>query len=260
MLKILISNDDGVDAPGINCLYDHLKEIAEVFVVAPETNQSGSGSSLTTNRPMKVKDFKENFKSLNGKPVDCVHLGIHEICPWKPDLVIAGINLGANMGEDILYSGTVGAALEASGLSFPSIAISAAAFGQPGSREEMEPNYETAAQLAKQVVHHIKSLAINPCITLNINVPNVPYRGDLKLVHTKIGTWGPRNPPNKIRNSKGNVEYWTSHRDNYPSNDFESDIATLERNEVSITPISPNFLSKDSLDVLGGWLEGEINS
>ena len=255
MLKVFISNDDGVEAPGINCLYDHLKEIAEVFVVAPEINQSGAGSSLTTNRPMKVKEYKKNFKSLNGRPVDCVHVGIHELCPWKPDLVIAGINLGANMGEDLSYSGTVGAALEASGLCIPSIALSAAAFGQPGSRGDMEPNFETAGQLAQQLVDNIESLDLNPSITLNINVPNVQYTEDLKVVKTKVGTWGLRNPPNKIINKKGHVEYWTSHRGDFPSNDFESDIATLERNEVSITPISTNFLSEDSSDLLGAWIK-----
>ena len=259
MLKILISNDDGVDAPGLNCLYEHLKEIAEVFVVAPETNQSGAGSSITTNRPMKVKEVKQNFKSLNGRPADCVHLGIHELCPWKPDLVISGINLGANMGEDLLYSGTVGAALEASELLLPSIAISSAAFGQPGSKGEQEPNFETAGLVARHLILHIESLILNPSITLNVNVPNIPFTENLKVIKTKVGTWGSRNPPNKIENSKGQIEYWTSHRDKYPSNDFDSDIATLERNEVSITPISPDFLYGDSSNSLDDWLMGVFN-
>jgi 5'-nucleotidase len=259
MLKILISNDDGVDAPGINCLYDHLIEVAEVFVVAPVINQSGAGSSLTTNRPMKVEDVKQNFKSLNGRPVDCVHVGIHELCPWKPDLVISGINHGANMGEDLLYSGTVGAALEASGLLFPSIAISSAAFGQPGSKGKEEPNFETAGLVAKHLVCHIESLSLNQNITLNVNVPNVPFTENLKVVKTKIGTWGLRNPPNKIKNSKGHIEYWTAHRNKYPLNDFESDIATLERNEISITPISPNFLYGDSSNLLDDWLKVVFN-
>ena len=259
MLKILISNDDGVDAPGINCLYEHLKEIAEVFVVAPEINQSGAGSSITTIRTMKVKDVKLNFKSLNGRPADCVHMGIHELCPWKPDLVISGINLGANMGEDLLYSGTVGAALEASELLLPSIAISSAAFGQPGSKGEQEPNFETAGLVAQHLILHIDSLILNPGIILNVNVPNVPFTKNLKVVKTRVGTWGARNPPNKIENSKGQVEYWTSHRDKYPSNDIDSDIATLERNEVSITPISADFLNGDSSNSLHNWLKEIFN-
>ena len=259
MLKILISNDDGVDAPGINCLYEHLKEIAEVFVVAPEVNQSGAGSSITTNRPMKVKDVKENFKSLNGRPVDCVHVGLHELCPWKPDLVISGINLGANMGEDLLYSGTVGAALEASGLLFPSIAISAAAFGQPGSKGKEEPNFETAGLVAKQLISHIESLTLDSSVTLNVNVPNTSFTENLKMVKTSVGTWGSRNPPSKVENSKGRIEYWTTHRDKYPLNNFESDIATLERGEVSITPISPNFLYDDSTNPLDEWLKEVLN-
>ena len=124
MLKILISNDDGYDSPGLEVLFEHLKEVAELFVVAPEINNSGAGCSITTNRPLKATRHDNGFISVNGRPADCVHLGIHELSPWKPDLVLSGINLGANMGEDLLYSGTVGAAWEASVLGVPGIALS----------------------------------------------------------------------------------------------------------------------------------------
>ena len=137
-MKILLSNDDGYDAPGLEALYETLKDVADLFVVAPDTNHSGAGCSITVNQPMKAKFHNNGFVSVTGKPADCVYLGIHELAPWTPDLVISGINLGANMGEDLLYSGTVGAALEGRWLTYPSIAVSAAAFHQPGSESFME--------------------------------------------------------------------------------------------------------------------------
>ena len=148
-MKILLSNDDGYDAPGLKVLFEYLRDIAEVFVVAPEVNKSGAGCSITTNKPMYSSVHDNGFVSVNGTPADCVYLGIHELAPWIPDILVSGINLGANMGEDLLYSGTVGAALEAKNLSYPSIAISAAAFHQPGSKDFMEPNYHTAAMSSK---------------------------------------------------------------------------------------------------------------
>ena len=109
-MKILLSNDDGYDAPGLKIIFDKLKNYFEVFVVAPEINNSGAGCSITTNSPMRIKEHDNGFISVDGRPADCVYLGIHELAPWKPDIVVSGINLGANMGEDLLYSGTVGAA------------------------------------------------------------------------------------------------------------------------------------------------------
>jgi 5'-nucleotidase len=253
MIKVLLSNDDGVDAPGISSLYEGLQGVADLFVVAPEVNQSGAGSSITTNRPLKVKEYKEKFLSVNGKPSDCVHLGIHELCPWKPDLVISGINLGANMAEDLLYSGTVGAALEARSMSIPSIAVSAAAFEQPGSYGLMEPNFDTAAKVIREILEGINLNDIEPSVSLNINIPNVAYTTDLKKNLTTVGTWGPRNPPGNKQNSKGVLEYWTSHRSGYPENDFNSDISSLERNEISICPLYPNFMANSS-SPLKGWV------
>jgi len=253
MLKILLSNDDGVDAPGIASLYNNLVDIAELFVVAPAINQSGAGCSITTNRPLKVKKFKENFISVNGKPSDCVHLGVHELSPWKPDLIISGINLGANMAEDLLYSGTVGAALEGMSMDIPSIAVSAAAFEQPGSVNLMEPNYETAARVMRDIVLGLDLSGIGSSSCLNINVPNITYSEGIKKVNTFPGTWGKRNPPHIKESSKGAIEYWTSHRGNYPINEKNSDIATLERNEISITAIKPNF-NFNTEDLLAGWM------
>tara|TARA_Y100000766_G_scaffold257038_1_gene244264 strand:+ start:82 stop:852 length:771 start_codon:yes stop_codon:yes gene_type:complete len=241
MLKILLSNDDGYDAPGIRVIFEKLKEVADIFVVAPEVNSSGAGCSITTNRPMSVRQHDNGFLSVSGKPADCVYLGIHELAPWKPDIVISGINLGANMGEDLLYSGTVGAALEARELDYPSIAISAAAFHQPGSPDSMEPNYDTAACVVKDLIQNYKLKEINSSIVLNVNTPNVNFTKDLEYKITTVGTWGSRNPPLVERDEKDHFTYWTSHRDKLPKNEENSDIYTLLHKKVSISPIFPEF-------------------
>ena len=241
MLKILLSNDDGYDAPGLEVLFDTLKTFADLFVVAPEVNNSGAGCSITTNKPMRVTKRSNGFLSVTGKPADCVYLGVHELAPWKPDLVISGINLGANMGEDLLYSGTVGAALEARDLLYPSIAISAAAFHQPGSKDYMEPNYDTAANVVLDILQNYDLNEIDPSIVLNINTPNVSFSNDLDYKMTSVGSWGPRNPPQVEKDKSGTVAYWTTHRDRYLKNEANSDIKTLEENLVSISPIFPNY-------------------
>ena len=164
-MKILLSNDDGIYAEGINTLYSFLKKEHEVFVIAPDQERSGAGSSITTKRPIKIKEIKETFFSVTGTPGDCVHLGIHEICPFKPDLLISGINYGANMAEDLLYSGTVGAAMEGREMSIPSMAVSAAAFMQPGSSKKTEPNFDSASKVTLILIKKLQSLDIDPKIT-----------------------------------------------------------------------------------------------
>ena len=111
-MKIMLSNDDGIEAEGLNTLYERLKDIADIFVIAPQKEMSGSGSSITTKRPLKTEEIRKIFIAVNGTPVDCVHLGLHQLCPFKPDILLSGINFGANMAEDLLYSDTVGAAME----------------------------------------------------------------------------------------------------------------------------------------------------
>ena len=255
MLKILISNDDGYDSPGLEVLFEHLKEVAELFVVAPEINNSGAGCSITTNRPLKATRHDNGFISVNGRPADCVHLGIHELSPWKPDLVLSGINLGANMGEDLLYSGTVGAALEGRGLRYPSIAVSAAAFNQPGSKNYLEPNNKTAALVIKEIIENYESIELDSSVVLNVNVPNVEYSKSLNKRVTRIGSWGERNPPRKETKDNGTEEFWTTHRDKFPSNDKNTDITCLMDEEISISPIIPNFSNDVCIKEVTKWIE-----
>ena len=250
----MLCNDDGIHAEGINVLHSLLVKQHEVFVIAPEEEKSGAGSSITTKKPLIPNQIKENFIAINGTPVDCVHLGLHQLCPFKPDVLLSGINFGANMAEDLLYSGTVGAAMEGREFSIPSIAISAAAFIQPSSQGKSQPNFLTAARIALDIVERLPEIRIDSQITLNVNVPNLNYEEINKINLTYPGTWGKRNPPHKETSNSGKDKFWITHRNKIPENEENSDIATLNRGEVSISPIGPRFLVNDYDQSLNEWI------
>ena len=250
----MLCNDDGIHAEGINVLHSLLVKQHEVFVIAPEEEKSGAGSSITTKKPLIPNQIKENFIAINGTPVDCVHLGLHQLCPFKPDVLLSGINFGANMAEDLLYSGTVGAAMEGREFSIPSIAISAAAFIQPSSQGKSQPNFLTAARIALDIVERLPEIRIDSQITLNVNVPNLNYEEINKINLTYPGTWGKRNPPHKETSNSGEDQFWITHRNKIPENEENSDIATLNRGEVSISPIGPRFLVNDYDQSLKEWI------
>ena len=250
----MLCNDDGIRAEGINVLHSLLVKQHEVFVIAPEEEKSGAGSSITTKKPLIPNQIKENFIAINGTPVDCVHLGLHQLCPFKPDVLLSGINFGANMAEDLLYSGTVGAAMEGREFSIPSIAISSAAFIQPSSEGKSQPNFLTAARIALDIVERLPEIRIDSQITLNVNVPNLNYEEINKINLTYPGTWGKRNPPHKETSNSGEDQFWITHRNKIPENEKNSDIATLTRGEVSISPIGPRFLVNDYDQYLKEWI------
>ena len=250
----MLCNDDGIHAEGINVLHSLLVQQHEVFVIAPEEEKSGAGSSITTKKPLIPNQIKENFIAINGTPVDCVHLGLHQLCPFKPDVLLSGINFGANMAEDLLYSGTVGAAMEGREFSIPSIAISSAAFIQPSSEGKSQPNFLTAARIALDIVERLPEIRIDSQITLNVNVPNLNYEEINKINLTYPGTWGKRNPPHKETSNSGKDKFWITHRNKIPENEENSDIATLNRGEVSISPIGPRFLVNDYDQSLKEWV------
>ena len=183
-----------------------------------------------------------------------MHLGLHQLCPFKPDVLLSGINFGANMAEDLLYSGTVGAAMEGREFSIPSIAISAAAFIQPSSQGKSQPNFLTAARIALDIVERLPEIRIDSQITLNVNVPNLNYEEINKINLTFPGTWGKRNPPHKETSNSGKDQFWITHRNKIPENEENSDIATLNRGEVSISPIGPRFLVNDYDQSLKEWI------
>src|SRR5690606_21351177 len=185
-MRILVSNDDGYNAPGIEALFHALKGLGELTVVAPETNCSGASNSLTLNRPMSVRQAPNGFYYVNGTPSDCVHIALTGLLDFRPDLVVSGINNGANMGDDTLYSGTVAAATEGYLFGIPSIAFSLTERGWQ--------HLDTAAYVARQIVERHAAQPLPHAVLLNVNIPPVPRESLNGLKVTRLGKRHPSEP------------------------------------------------------------------
>ena len=247
-MRILISNDDGVMAPGIAALYDALADYAECLVIAPSEDKSGASSSLTLDRPLHPVTLPNGFVALNGTPTDCVHLGLNALLDPLPDMVVSGINLGANLGDDVLYSGTVAAALEGRFLSKPAFAFSLV------SRQTT--NLPTAAYFARKLVEAHDKLDLPPRTVLNVNVPNLPLEHIRGVQLTRLGHRARAAAPVKQVNPRGKEGYWISvsgdAEDGGPGTDFHA----VMQGYVSITPLQLDRTFHEAFAGLDGWLEG----
>src|SRR5262245_43083706 len=199
-MRILLSNDDGYFAPGLERLAAALAPHASITVVAPERDRSGASNSLTLDRPLTVRRAPNGFLFVNGTPTDCVHLAVTGLLDTLPDMVVSGINVGANMGDDTLYSGTVAAATEGYLLGIPSIAVSLA--GKAGT------HYATAAQVAKSLVERFQQRPIERAALLNVNVPDLPYEALQGIEVTRLGKRHKAEPVIKTANPRGETVYW----------------------------------------------------
>ena len=247
-MRILISNDDGVMAPGIAALHDALADYAECMVIAPSEDKSGASSSLTLDRPLHPATLPNGFVALNGTPTDCVHLGLNALLDPLPDMVVSGINLGANLGDDVLYSGTVAAALEGRFLSNPAFAFSLV------SRQTT--NLPTAAYFARKLVEAHDKLDLPPRTVLNVNVPNLPLEHIRGVQLTRLGHRARAAAPVKQVNPRGKEGYWISvsgdAEDGGPGTDFHA----VMQGYVSITPLQLDRTFHEAFAGLDGWLEG----
>ncbi len=246
-MRILISNDDGYLSEGIATLASHLAEIADVTVVAPERNRSGASNSLTLDRPLSVKQAKNGFYFINGTPTDCVHIALTGLIKEMPDLVISGINDGANMGDDTIYSGTVAAAMEGYLLSIPSIAISMS--------QHEATHFTTAAKIAVELVNHYKDKPLEHATLLNVNVPDVPYEALQGKVITRLGKRHKAEPVIEERTPRGEKIYWIGAAGQPNDGGVGTDFYAVENKQVSITPIHADLTKHVQLDELKNWLE-----
>jgi len=244
-MRILISNDDGYFAPGLVCLASHLAQIAEVVVVAPERDRSGSSNSLTLDRPLKLKRASNGFYYVNGTPTDCVHLAVTGMLDRQPDMVVSGINAGANMGDDTIYSGTVAAATEGFLLGIPSIAVSLAG-------KELA-YYETAARVATELVQRFEKQAY-PWL-LNVNVPDLPYDQLQGMTVTRLGKRHKAEPVVRALNPQGETVYWVGAAGKAQDAGMGTDFHALGEQRVSITPLQIDLTQYNQLDAVRGWLE-----
>lgn len=206
-MRILLSNDDGIHATGIYALYDRLKTKADVWMVAPVEEKSTTGHSLTLHKPLRINQIDKRIFSVNGSPADCVNMAIKEILPKKPDIVISGINRGANLGQDVYYSGTVSAAREACIMGFPAVAVSLAVdFGKNIPEEKL--NYRPAAELTLQMLDKVKKTPFPKHTLLSLNVPDLPLE---KIKGVKLARQGFRFYDGDIvrrKDHRGKPYYW----------------------------------------------------
>ncbi len=247
-MKILLSNDDGYQAAGLICLAAALRRYAEVSVVAPDRDRSGASNSLTLDNPIRATRTDDGFIRVDGTPTDCVHLAITGLLDEEPDMVIAGINSGPNLGDDVLYSGTVAAAMEGRFLGVPAMAVSLA--GHPAQ------HFETAARV---VVLLIERLVANPLpgdTILNVNVPDVPWEALAGFEATRLGHRHKAEPVLKTADPRGRPIYWVgppgAEQDAGPGTDFHA----IRRQCVSITPLQVDLTRYTALDKVAAWVEG----
>jgi 5'-nucleotidase len=245
-MRILLSNDDGYFSPGIECLARALSEVAEITVVAPERDRSGASNSLTLDRPLSLKRAGNGFYHVNGTPTDCVHLAVTGMLDELPDMVVSGINNGANMGDDTIYSGTVAAATEGFLLGVPSLAISLCS--KHGS------NFETAARVALDLVHMIQRQAALEPLLLNVNVPDVPYELLRGQAVTRLGKRHKAEAVVRTVTPRNETVYWVGAAGEAQDAGEGTDFYAVANNQVSITPLQIDLTHSAQLPVLRRWL------
>ncbi len=251
-MHFLISNDDGYRAPGLKHLVEALRDLGEVTVVAPDRNRSGASNSLTLDLPLRVSEMENGFMAVDGTPTDCVHLAITGLLHQPPDMVFSGINNGENMGDDVLYSGTVAAATEGRFLGYPAIAISLAG-------EDCQ-HYSTAARVACLLVEKIKREPLPRDTILNVNVPDVAWQDLRGFRSTRLGQRHKSEPVISEKDPRGRQIYWVGpagcEQDAGPGTDFNA----VRNGYVSVTPLQIDLTLHALLDTVSEWLNelGEI--
>lgn len=245
-MRILLSNDDGYFSLGLACLASQLSSVAEVVVVAPERDRSGASNSLTLDRPLNLRRAASGFFYVNGTPTDCVHLAVTGMLDTLPDMVISGINAGANMGDDTIYSGTVAAATEGFLLGIPAIAVSLAG--------KDLAHFETAARVVVELVRHFeKNTHAHPWL-LNVNVPDMPYEQLQGKLVTRLGKRHRAEPVVKSSNPRGETVYWVGAAGKAQDAGEGTDFNAIAKGFVSITPLQVDLTQFSQLDAVEAWL------
>jgi len=245
MPVILVTNDDGVHSEGINVLYKTLKSLGDVYIVAPDTEQSAVAHSLTLHRPLRAEKLDNKIYAVNGTPTDCVILAVHKLLPQKPALIVSGINKGGNLGDDITYSGTVAAAIEGTLLGIPSIAVSCMIENRSQSRLlKLEKTANFAKKLARMVL--IKGLP--PDTFLNVNVPERAKIKGIRL--TRQGKNIYDNALQEMRDPKGKTYYWIGGGTPQGEQSKDTDFEAVKDGFISVTPIHLDFTNYNALEYL----------
>jgi 5'/3'-nucleotidase len=246
-MNILLSNDDGWRADGLRALAAALSDAGAITVVAPDRNRSGASNSLTLEAPLRVVESEGRWYAINGTPTDCVHLAISGLLSEEQHLVVSGINDGANLGDDVLYSGTVAAAMEGRFLGVPSIAVSLVAGGAR--------HFATAARIARELIGRLERAPLPPAALFNVNVPDLPYDQLAGIRATRLGVRHRSERIVRATDPRGRAVYWVGGpgvgQDAGPGTDFHA----IEEGYVSITPLQIDLTRHGALEGLSRWLE-----
>jgi 5'-nucleotidase len=244
-VSLLISNDDGVYAPGLAALVEALSAISDVNVVAPDRNHSGASNALTLENPLRIQQLDNGFTAVSGTPTDCVHLALNEMCKVPPKMVVSGINAGANMGDDVLYSGTVAAAMEGRFLGLPAMAVSLVG----------KNHYQSAAQYALQLITKLLAQPLPQDQVLNVNVPDLPFE---QIKGIKITRLGKRHQAEMIEKSidpRGRQIFWVGPPGEIADAGDGTDFHAIEAGYVSVTPLKIDLTATEQLNNLTNWLK-----
>jgi 5'-nucleotidase len=250
-VRILISNDDGYRARGIIALREALKGLGDLTVVAPDRNRSGASNSLTLEMPLRVNLAEPDVYFVQGTPTDCVHLAISGLFPFEPDMVVSGINDGSNLGDDVLYSGTVAAATEGRFLGKTAVAIS---LHTDGLRGDAQRHFETGAHFARIIVQRLQAAPLDRPAILNVNVPNIPVAEVKGIKTTRLGNRHRSEAVIRAEDPRGRPVYWVgpagASQDAGPGTDFHA----VAEGYVSVTPLTVDLTNHAALDSVRAWI------
>lgn len=248
-MEILISNDDGIEASGIRVLADSMRGLGSVTIVAPDKNRSGASNSLTLDAPIRIKEIGEGVFRVSGTPTDCVHVALTGLLDEDPDIVVSGINSGANLGDDVIYSGTVAAAMEGRFLGYPAVALSLVLDENTEYR-----HFETAGAAAIRLVKQLKQDPLPADTILNVNVPNCPWSEIRGFEVTRLGHRHRAEPVVKTTDPRGRDMYWIgpagAEQDAGQGTDFDA----VRRKFISVTPIHVDLTRYQALEQVAGWV------
>lgn len=245
-MRILIANDDGYLSPGIRALHAAMQSVGQATIVAPDRNRSGASNSLTLSHPVHVRRHEPDIYSLEGTPTDCVNIALSGLLEEDQDMVVSGINDGPNMGDDVLYSGTVAAAIEGRHLGHPALAVSMASH---------EPtHYATAARVTRNLVAHLQEVPLPTNTILNINVPDLPFEELAGLRSTRLGTRHPSQNSIRQLSPRGETVYWIGAAGEVADDGPGTDFGAVRDGFVSVTPLQIDLTRFDSIEPVGDWL------